>query len=86
MTTALNRFTRLASGDTSRSSENHFIYNELCLLGMFFEIVGECFADCLINGSHHLAIAEFRLGLSFKLRFGSSVSSALLRPISPAGS
>ena len=37
---------------------------------MFFEIVGKCFADCLIDGTHHLTISEFRLGLSLKLGLG----------------
>ena len=67
---ALNRFTCLAGGDTSRSGENHFIYNKLRLLGVFFEIVGECFADCLVDGTHHLTISEFCLGLSLKLGLG----------------
>ena len=36
---------------------------------MLFEIIVEGFADGLLHGSRHLAVAKLGLGLSLKLRF-----------------
>ena len=66
---ALHRFASLASRHTCSSSKNHFVHNQFRFLRVFLQIVGECFTHGLVHSTHHLAIAEFCFGLSFKLRF-----------------
>ena len=39
------------------------------IFGVFFEVMGQCRGDGLIDGSGHLAVAQFGLGLAFELRF-----------------
>ena len=50
-------------------SQDYLIYDGPCLLGMFFEIVGQHFAGQLIDDAHYFIVAKFRFSLSFKLWF-----------------
>ena len=65
---ALYAFACLAGGDTCRCGQNHLVANLLGLFRMLFQIVGKSLAHGLLHGSSHLAVAEFGLGLAFKLR------------------
>ena len=66
---ALHALAGLAGSDTCRGSQNHLVAYLLCLLRVLLKIVGESLAHGLLHSTCHLRVAEFRLGLSLKLRF-----------------
>ena len=67
---ALHALAGLAGGHTGRSGENHLVDDELGLLRVFLQIVGECFAHSLLHGAGHLGVAELGLRLALELGFG----------------
>jgi len=67
---ALYGLTCLACCHTCLCRQYHLVYNHFGLFGMLFQVIGERFAYSLVYGSHNFVVAEFRFGLSFKLRFG----------------
>jgi len=70
MALALHALAGFAGFDARGGGQNHLIYNEFGLFGMFFEIVGERLAHGLVHGAGHLGVAQFGLGLSLELRLG----------------
>ena len=55
---------------TRCGGEHHFVDYGAGLLGILFEIVGECLAYGLRHYALNLIVAKFGLGLALKLRFG----------------
>ena len=69
-TFALNQLPCLAGGMTSLGSQNHLVHDHLGFLGMFFQEISQLLAHQLGHHRRNLAIAQFGLGLAFKLRLG----------------
>ena len=65
---ALHAFAGLAGGYSRRGGQDNFLTYLLGFVGMFLQIVGQSFVHSLLNGPLHLAVAQLRLGLAFKLR------------------
>ena len=67
---ALYGLTSLAGCYTGSCGKYHFVDNQFGFFRMFFQVIGQSFANCLIDGATHFAVAQLRLRLSLKLRFG----------------
>ena len=64
---ALYGLTSFAGCYTGSCGKYHFVDNQFGFFRMFFQVIGQSFANCLIDGAAHFAVAQLRLGLSFKL-------------------
>ena len=64
---ALHAFASLTGCDTCRSGQHYLLADLLCLLRMLLQIVRKSLANSLLNGTCHLGVTQFRLGLTFEL-------------------
>ena len=67
---ALYGFAGFAGSYTGGGGQYHFVDNQFGFFRMFLQIVGQGFTHGLVHGAAHFAVAQLRLGLAFKLRFG----------------
>ena len=66
---ALHVFARLAGCNACCSGQYHLVYDDLCLVGMFLQVITERFAYGLLYGTCNFTVAQLCLGLALKLRF-----------------
>ena len=66
---ALHLLAGVACRLASLGGQGHLVEDGLGFLGVLFQIVGELLSHDAVDDTHDLVVAEFGLGLAFKLRF-----------------
>ena len=60
--------TRVTGCDTCLSRQNHFLYDLLCIIRMFLQVVLQCLGYGTRNHAGYFRVTELRLRLTLKLR------------------